>query len=571
MTKKIAVISLLFIFSASSYAQENSKKFWLSGLARGVYNLDELKGEEADTTSASKAEYGHTLVDLSANIRPNANTYIRSTIRVRNEYGGFWGSGVTFDLRELYLRGLIANSIRYQVGDMDYKLSPFTFYNNNEDLFDNTLDIFNMYSEMMHYDYFYKGNNTWRQQGLATDFSLSFKEVIQELQFNLFTSRINPSNFNTISDRVFYGGNVTMVQSAQISAGVNYINLADIAGTSNNTSYFKNPVLTGTYSLNTTLDDFKFQLDGESGFSKSFTENNQDPDNVVKENLVEDYFNYATFKSVYEPFNMEFSVSYRNVGQGYRSAGAQMRRLKYKTQAFMFDRYTNQQVVRPVGMWDIKNDPTFYNSQIEVGLAEFYPQYNNIDPYGLATPNRQGLDFVLYHKTDDNRFEISMEYGLLSEIVGLGIENLKKFNSFSLNMTLKDHDEKIKMQFGYSNDQTIRSGDQSFVQSELNSNRVYSGITLEITDKLFCLLGSETIKASGNDYVAVRDRNDVVEDFTLFETNLFEQINGIGLRYEFDNKNDLQILWQDYSWSNSVLGTEDYGFDRMSVIYIMKF
>jgi len=148
MTKKIAVISLLFIFSASSYAQENSKKFWLSGLARGVYNLDELKGEEADTTSASKAEYGHTLVDLSANIRPNANTYIRSTIRVRNEYGGFWGSGVTFDLRELYLRGLIANSIRYQVGDMDYKLSPFTFYNNNEDLFDNTLDIFNMYSEI---------------------------------------------------------------------------------------------------------------------------------------------------------------------------------------------------------------------------------------------------------------------------------------------------------------------------------------------------------------------------------------------------------------------------------------
>jgi hypothetical protein len=469
MTKKIAVISLLFIFSASSYAQENSKKFWLSGLARGVYNLDELKGEEADTTSASKAEYGHTLVDLSANIRPNANTYIRSTIRVRNEYGGFWGSGVTFDLRELYLRGLIANSIRYQVGDMDYKLSPFTFYNNNEDLFDNTLDIFNMYSEMMHYDYFYKGNNTWRQQGLATDFSLSFKEVIQELQFNLFTSRINPSNFNTISDRVFYGGNVTMVQSAQISAGVNYINLADIAGTSNNTSYFKNPVLTGTYSLNTTLDDFKFQLDGESGFSKSFTENNQDPDNVVKENLVEDYFNYATFKSVYEPFNMEFSVSYRNVGQGYRSAGAQMRRLKYKTQAFMFDRYTNQQVVRPVGMWDIKNDPTFYNSQIEVGLAEFYPQYNNIDPYGLATPNRQGLDFALTRVDEDDRYSVSLKYGMLSEIVGLGVDDLKKFNSIAANLDmnienmLPNYDKQITMQLGYTNDQTKRSGDQAFI------------------------------------------------------------------------------------------------------------
>ena len=577
MTKKIAVISLLFIFSASSYAQENSKKFWLSGLARGVYNLDELKGEETDTTSASKAEYGHTLVDLSANIRPNAHTYIRSTIRVRNEYGGFWGSGVTFDLRELYLRGLIANSIRYQVGDMDYKLSPFTFYNNNEDLFDNTLDIFNMYSEMMHYDYFYKGNNTWRQQGLATDFSLSFKEGIEELQFNLFTSRINPSNFNTISDRVFYGGNVTMVQSAQISAGVNYINLADIAGTSNNMSYFKNPVLTGTYSLNTKLDDFKFQLDGESGFSKSFTENNQDPDNVVKENLVEDYFNYATFKSVYEPFNIEFSVSYRNVGQGYRSAGAQMRRLKYKTQAFMFDRYTNQQVVRPVGMWDIKNDPTFYNSQIEVGLAEFYPQYNNIDPYGLATPNRQGFDFALTRVDEDDRYSVSLKYGMLSEIVGLGVDDLKKFNSIAANLDmnienmLPNYDKQITMQLGYTNDQTKRSGDQAFIETELNTQRIYAGLTLELTDKFYYLLGYETIEASGSDYVAVRDRNDVVEDFTLFETELSERIFGMGLRYEFDNKNDLQILWQDYSWSNSVLGTEDYGFDRMSVIYIMKF
>jgi opacity protein-like surface antigen len=297
----------------------------------------------------------------------------------------------------------------------------------------------------------------------------------------------------------------------------------------------------------------------------------------VKENLVEDYFNYATFKSVYEPFNMEFSVSYRNVGQGYRSAGAQMRRLKYKTEAFMFDRYTNQQVVRPVGMWDIKNDPTFYNSQIEVGLAEFYPQYNNIDPYGLATPNRQGLDFVLTRVDEDDRYSVSLEYGMLSEIVGLGVEDLKKFNSIAANLDmnienmLPNYDKQITMQFGYTNDQTKRTGDQAFISTELNTQRIYAGLTLELTDKLFYLLGYETIEASGKDYLAIRDRSDVVDDFTLFETELSEQILGIGLRYEFDSKNDLQILWQDYSWSNSVLETADYGFDRLSVIYLMKF
>ena len=577
MTKKITVIALLFILSVSSYAQENTKKFWLSGLSRGVYSLDELKGEETDTTSASKAEYGHTLVDLSANIRPNEHTYIRTTIRVRNDYGGFWGSGTTFDLRELYLRGLIANSVRYQVGDMDYKLSPFTFYNNNEDLYENTLDIFNMYSEMMHYDYFFKGNNTWRQQGLATDFSLSFKKGIEELQFNLFTSRINPSNFSTVSDRVFFGGNLTMVQSDQFSAGLNYINLTDVAGTSNNLNYFKNPVLTGTYKVNAIQGDFKFQLDGESGFSKSFTENNEDPDNVVKENLVEDYFNYSTFTTDYAPLNLKFTIAYRNVGQGFRSAGAQMRRLKFATQAFMFNRYTNEQIVRPIGMWDIHNDPTLYNSQIQVGLAEFYPQYNNIDPYGLATPNRKGLDFNLIHIDEQDRYSFSLQYGMLSEIVGLGVDDLKKFNTLSANLDLNIenmlpiYDKQILIQLGYTNDQTKRTGDQDFIQTELNTQRIYAGLTLELTDKLYYLAGYESIKASGDDYLANRDRNDVIDDFTLFETELSEKIIGMGLRYEFDDKNNLQILWQDYNWSNSVLGTEDYGFDRLSVIYIMKF
>lgn len=166
---------------------------------------------------------------------------------------------------------------------------------------------------------------------------------------------------------------------------------------------------------------------------------------------------------------------------------------------------------------------------------------------------------------------------MLSEIVGLGVDDLKKFNSIAANLDmnienmLPNYDKQITMQLGYTNDQTKRSGDQAFIETELNTQRIYAGLTLELTDKFYYLLGYETIEASGSDYEAVRDRNDVVEDFTLFETELSERIFGMGLRYEFDNKNDLQILWQDYSWSNSVLGTEDYGFDRMSVIYIMKF
>lgn len=572
MTKRIAVFALLLIFSSSSFAQESEKKFWLSGMSRAMFNLDALQLDVTDTTSASKAEYGHTLVDLSANIKPNKNTYIRSTIRVRNEYGGFWGSGVTFDLRELYLRGLIANSIRYQVGDMDYKLTPFTFFNNNEELYDNTLDIFNMYSDMIHYDNFYKGNNTWRQQGLATDFALSFKKGIEELQFNLFSSRINPTDFGMVDDRVFFGGNMTMLQSRNFSVGVNYINLTDIAGTSNNTSEFKNPVITGNYKINIDLNDWRLQLDGESGISKSSIEND-----IELPILVEDYFNYAKLKAQYEPLDFSFEIAYRNVGQGYRSAGAQMRRLKYASQAFMFDRYTNEQIVRPIGMWDIHNDPSLYKSQIQVGLAEYYPQYNNIDPYGLATPNRKGFDFSISHQDEDNRFRLTLDYGLLSEIVGLGTDELKKFNSIAANSEinihnmLENYDKKIKIQLGFLSDKTNRSGEQAFINSDLNTQRIYAGFSLELTKNLYYLMGYEHIQASGNDQLAVRNQYDIVEDLDPFSTELTEKIFGQGLRYEFDDHNDLQILWQKYNWSNQALEVPDYGFNRLSVIYLMKF
>ena len=130
MTKKLLITGLVSLWTCLAFAQDNNKKYWLSGNARNVINLDEIHTED-DSLATSKVEYGHTLIDLSANIKPNDNTYINAILRVRNEYGGFWGSGVTFDLRQLYMKGLIANAIRYQVGDFSYKLTPFTFYNNH--------------------------------------------------------------------------------------------------------------------------------------------------------------------------------------------------------------------------------------------------------------------------------------------------------------------------------------------------------------------------------------------------------------------------------------------------------
>ncbi|MBK7442895.1 MAG: hypothetical protein IPI65_15590 [Bacteroidetes bacterium] len=60
-------------------------------------------------------------------IRPGENIAIQSTVRIRNDFGGFWGSGVTFDVRGIICKRVIKDIVRCEVVDVHYKLTPYTF------------------------------------------------------------------------------------------------------------------------------------------------------------------------------------------------------------------------------------------------------------------------------------------------------------------------------------------------------------------------------------------------------------------------------------------------------------
>lgn len=570
MNRKALIITLLVLLANCAFAQVPPKKIWVSGYARSTLFMDKLTG--GDSINSPNAHYGHTLIDLSANIRPNSQTFIRSTVRIRNEYGGFWGSGITFDLRELYVKGLIANAIRFQLGDINYKLTPFTLHNNDEEMFSNALNINQMYWDMLHYDLFYNDNNTWRQQGAAADFTLTFKKLAEEMQFNLFASRVHPTNFANIEERIFAGANATLVQSRFLSAGINYINMFDIEGTSTDSLYFRNPVVTGTYQLNYATGPWQFGLKGESGTSKALIKNGEDLPET------EDFFNYAELKAEYQPLNMALKVAYRDVGPDFRSPGAQMRRLSYGVNPDAYKRYTDNEILRPVGMWDFMNEEVMYNTQISNKLLDFYPQYDNIEPYGLATPNRKGLDITLCRSNAADGHTFSLQYQTLSEVVGQGTEELRNFQAISfdgeLNVSafLNSFDRKIAVQVGFRQASTDRSSDIEFEQVDLSSQRISAGVSVEVVKNLELLAGYQTYTAEGNEEIAERNDYNEVDYFHSFSTNLKEDMLGFGLRYNFSENSTLQAIWQTYSWSDEELTEHpDYGFDRIAVVYRMKF
>ena len=497
MIKKLLITGLVSLWTCLAFAQDNNKKYWLSGSARNVINLDEIYTED-DSLVTSKVEYGHTLVDLSANIKPNDDTYINAILRVRNEYGGFWGSGVTFDLRQLYMKGLIANAIRYQVGDFSYKLTPFTFYNNHEEMYENSLDLLRTYSDIIHYDYFYF-DNTWRQQGAAVDFSLEFKDYLEEIQFNIFTSRLNSSNFSTISDRIFYGGNITMLQSEHLSFGVNYVNVQDVPGTSNSMEIFKNPVFTASYALENNFDDFKIKVEGESGRSELTTEN--DP----YAPLTTDFFHYSRAHLLHTDLNTSFSLSYRNVGPDFRSTAAQSRRDK------------------------------------------------------------------------EHGYEFLIKYGMFSDVVGQGVEELKKYNSLETHLKMNFGSlfmlsNNLILEMGYYNYQTSRvSSVIDFSAVDLKSNRFNCGLNIELSEEFSILSAVEIFTSSGYDLISKRDVYDDIFNFERYDVDLKESIYAFGLMYTFNQNNNLKLIYQDYTWDNTTVEQPKYSFDRMSLVFNMKF
>ena len=164
---------------------------------------------EGDTTNPNKANYGHSLIDLGILIRPSNSTEIITDLRIRNEHGGFFGGAVTFGVRRLTLKGIIDDKIRYNVGDIDLKITPYTLHNNSYQTEVYEATIFSNQRSLISYENYFK-ENYWRQQGGQLEFALVYpNSKLQEIDFNIFTTRHNTAvAASSTPERLFSGFSV---------------------------------------------------------------------------------------------------------------------------------------------------------------------------------------------------------------------------------------------------------------------------------------------------------------------------------------------------------------------------
>ncbi|MGC6469652.1 MAG: hypothetical protein ACON4E_00085 [Flavobacteriales bacterium] len=555
---KILLAWFFLICTITTFSQERLKKIEFYGLAK-TNILHQGLDVENDTTNVKNTNYGHSLIDLGFLIRPGANTEIASELRIRNELGGFWGGAVTYGIRKLTLKGVVNDAIRYKIGDINLKMTPYTLYNNGYQDVVNEATVFQQTRELIDYEYYFEGND-WRQQGIQTAFGFDLNtKNFQSLDVNLFSVRNKVSDPNSATpDRLFSGGQVSLWTAL---GDLNYhsANLHDLKNTVTDINLYYNSV--NSVSVNMKVDDLpKFSLKYEGGISTTNYQNVQED----QTNTFNDYYwniglNYS--------FNttLKFGLSALNTGPQFRSPSAQNVRMSYSSSSNIFPTIGNDLAVRNMGLGDyLYNDVLYYNT-FDEKLDDYNPTFSNALPYGLATPNRKGLSLHIKEISLKEILNLSSQLYFLSEIVGTGTTNLKSFTKL---VTKGDFVyKKWKVKGGIAYETTSREG-LSFETIDLSSMLVDFGVDFNLSENIAILYGGKFHSANGNELTTVYDNTNNPLYFQPSNYNDTKQyLHSAGLLLSFSERSTLTASLSTFTQYDE----NDYSVNQFHVLYRLNF
>jgi hypothetical protein len=511
------------------------------------------------------------MVDLGVNIRPNKNTEILGMVRVRNDYGGFWGSGVTFDVRQLYVKGLIGGIFKYQLGDFNYRMSRYTFWNYDQEVISQQPAIFRQQTDVINYEHFYDNDNSRRQQGASLGFALVFRKFVKELQVNAVTTRVRASDFAQVDDRLFSGFNMQLVQSKYLNLGFNYANLYDVSGTSKNNVGLRNPVMTGTVQAAYIFRNYEAKLDGEFGKSRTFYQNSTTaPDWNGK-------FLDFSLKLSQSKWGVHLTGNAIQIGSAFRSPGAQTKRIDFSQQALAYTRITNNQELRPFTMLDLMRESSFYVLQLRPYLMDFAPKYDNITPYGDATPNRQGMIVRLRYEKKYSPITAEFAHYALQEMRGEGTLNPRNFTRIQfqaevkVNEYFKNWKKRFNVSFNYRSDQTTREGEELVRGVDLKTNVLSTGFEIEVLPSFDLMFGMQQLNYQGFDYTAVRNNFSEIFNFNEYEVDGKETMLSYGARYRFSEKTFISAQMSQFNTQNKLSTLPAYDLNQFMLLFQMKF
>ena len=581
--KKIFLGIGLAISGLLVQAQTANPKIQFNGMARGDMSHNWLSSD--DTTNVDQSLGGAALIDLHLDIRPSDAVRISSTLRVKNAIGGFWGQGATLELREISIKGVAAKRIKYRFGDIDSRMTPYTLWNYDGECANNEADVFRFIREIRHQENFNYGSY-WRNQGGDLSWRLGFDKGIESIDFNTFAMRNRSLDDGKTPDRLQAGGTMKFHVTNSSQIGFNYINLFDLPKTVSKTYYEK-------YTNGVGTTDFGFFIGrihafGELGFSTINYVDTADTKTInTKGNFFEVGLEYGLVGAhpylLYGLPQLSARVSFRRVNQNFFSAGAQSKRINYTSDVNVLPVVGTNSYNRTIALLDLLTDDAIYNQAISYGLMDYEMIFNNVTPYGKATPNRQGFDVALTYNAIDSTFETDVEIQLLQDVAGQGSEKKKNYllTQWKGNVyfdKIFGWNKSVSVTAGYQFASASRDEDRVYKMSkelvkpvDLHSHTVDLGASVEVLNRVDVLVGTKMLFYKGTDYKAILNGFNETVKYQCETYDGSQMLTAAGLRYRFNDNISLTLQYDRFNLKDKNDDGNSYKINQAFLLFNILF
>lgn len=249
-------------------------------------------------------------------------------------------------------------------------------------------------------------------------------------------------------------------------------------------------------------------------------------------------------------------------------------------------------------MYDRMRQENVYNQSISQVMMGYNPMFNNVLPYGEATPNRTGLITGLnLGGSKDQFYEVETKLYALQEVEAMDVAADNEPRSFTrfeggarlFVNELIDFNNSIMVSGSYSAENTTRSG---VAPIDLSSSMIDFALSVEPLKKNLDLqCGAKMFTATGNEFYLLPDKynqlNGTVDQLNFDAT---EMIYTAGFRFRFSEGSALTLSYNMVNFEDNLLGQDNdfvthgvesyadgedlynrYRYNQLFITYILQF
>jgi hypothetical protein len=214
---------------------------------------------------------------------------------------------------------------------------------------------------------------------------------------------------------------------------------------------------------------------------------------------------------------------------------------------------------------------------LQTRLMAFSPQYDNITPYGDATPNRQATVIKVGYSKDSAILKAETMLYTGSEVKGEGTKTFRTFRrsetraQLNLKSFRNDTTKVAELSVSFRNDKTSRAGTEAVPSVDLTTQVWSIGADYEWSKNWHVLAGMQMIDYNGFDFMNVRDQFGTIFNFEEMKTDGSESLWALGIKHTFSARSFLSIQYYNFELKQNTTDGQNYNFGQWMLLYQIKF